>query len=342
MRLLNKRGARFVVAASATALIPLAAAPQLASAQPVGSDSAAVSAGSYLDRIETNSERQITAYVYSASMDRVIPLKVMLPADSSEPRSTLYLLNGAGGGEDAATWYNKTDIVDFFADKNVNVVVPIEGAFSYYTDWQKEDPVLGRNMWETFLTRELPPIIDSALKTTGVNAIGGLSSSATSVLNLAMARPGLYSAVGSYSGCASTSDDLGQAYVKTVVARGGGEVENMWGPDTDPDWVEHDAVVNAEKLRGTELYISSGTGLPGREDNPAGQNIDGRLAVLANQIVVGGVIEAATNECTHRLQIRLAELGIPAHVEYRPGTHSWGYWQEDLHKSWPMFESVLY
>jgi len=266
----------------------------------------------------------------------------MLPADSSEPRSTLYLLNGAGGGEDAASWYNKTDVVDFFADKNVNVVVPIEGAFSYYTDWQKEDPELGRNMWETFLTKELPPIIDSTLNTTGVNAIAGLSSSATSVFNLAMASPGLYRAVGSYSGCASTSDELGQAYVKTVVGRGGGDVENMWGPDTDPDWVEHDAVVNAEKLRGTALYISSGTGLPGREDNPNGLNINGQLGVLANQIVVGGIIEAATNECTHRLQNRLAELGIPAHVEYRPGTHSWGYWQEDLHKSWPMFESVLY
>lgn len=341
MRLLNNRGTR-IVAASAALLIPLAVAPP-ASAQPTaGSDSAAASTGSYLDRIETIDDRQVVAHVYSASMDRVIPLKVILPADTSEPRPTLYLLNGAGGGEDAASWYEKTDIVEFFADKNVNVVTPIGGAFSYYTDWQKEDPELGRNMWETFLTRELPPIIDSALDTTGANAIAGLSSSATSVLNLAIAGPGLYRAVGSYSGCASTSDDLGQAYVKTVVARGGGDVENMWGPDGDPDWVEHDAIINAEKLRGTALYISSGTGLPGREDNPAGQNIDGRLGVLANQVVVGGIIEAATNECTHRLENRLHELGIPAHVVYRPGTHSWGYWQEDLHKSWPLFESVLY
>ncbi|GAA3184792.1 hypothetical protein GCM10020255_080840 [Rhodococcus baikonurensis] len=75
-----------------------------------------------------------------------------LPADTSAPRPTLYLLNGAGGGEDSATWEGRTDVLDFFADKNVNVVTPLEGAFSYYTDWQKDDPVLGRNKWQTFLT----------------------------------------------------------------------------------------------------------------------------------------------------------------------------------------------
>ncbi len=32
------------------------------------------------------------------------------PADSSEPRPTLYLINGSGGGQGIATWEKQTDV----------------------------------------------------------------------------------------------------------------------------------------------------------------------------------------------------------------------------------------
>ena len=39
---------------------------------------------------------------------------------------------------------------------------------------------------------------------------------------------------------------------------------------------------------------------------------------------------------------RLAQLGIPAKVNLRSGgTHSWGYWQDDLHDSWPMLAEAV-
>ena len=60
--------------------------------------------------------------------------------------------------------------MEFLADKNVNVVTPLEGKWSYYTDWVNPDPVLGNNKWRTFLTEELPPMIDAGLGTTGKNA----------------------------------------------------------------------------------------------------------------------------------------------------------------------------
>jgi S-formylglutathione hydrolase FrmB len=166
---------------------------------------------------------------------------------------------------------------------------------------------------------------------------------ATSVLNLAAHNPGLFRAVGSYSGCASTTDPLGRAYVKTVVSMAlGTDVKNMWGPDDDPDWVHNDAVVNADKLRGTALYISNGSGLAGASDTFDGTNPNGPGFVLLNQMVVGGAIEVATGDCTRRLKSALEKLDIPAHFELRErGTHSWGYWQDDLHNSWPMFEQAL-
>nr|WP_306436775.1 alpha/beta hydrolase family protein [Rhodococcus sp. 05-2255-1e] len=298
---------------------------------------------SYVVRTEETDAVAMTAFVHSAAMERTIPLKILRSPDRAKPSPTVYLLNGAGGGVDGMDWYTQTDVVSFFADKNVNVVTPVGGAYSYYTDWQHDDRVLGRNKWETFLTRELPPLVDQLLKTNGRNVIAGISMAATSVLNLAAHNPGLFRAVGSYSGCASTTDPLGRAYVKTVVSMAlGTDVKNMWGPDGDPDWVHNDAVVNADKLRGTALYISNGSGLAGASDTFDGTNPNGPGFVLLNQMVVGGAIEVATGDCTRRLKSALEKLDIPAHFELRErGTHSWGYWQDDLHNSWPMFEQAL-
>jgi S-formylglutathione hydrolase FrmB len=298
---------------------------------------------SYVVRTEETDAVAMTAFVHSAAMERTIPLKILRSPDRAKPSPTVYLLNGAGGGVDGMDWYTQTDVVSFFADKNVNVVTPVGGAYSYFTDWQHDDRVLGRNKWETFLTRELPPLVDKLLKTNGRNVIAGISMAATSVLNLAAHNPGLFRAVGSYSGCASTTDPLGRAYVKTVVSMAlGADVKNMWGADDDPDWVHNDAVVNADKLRGTALYISNGSGLAGASDTFDGTNPNGPGFVLLNQMVVGGAIEVATGDCTRRLKSALEKLDIPAHFELRErGTHSWGYWQDDLHNSWPMFEQAL-
>lgn len=337
-----KRG-RLVCAVAAMTVLPILLGPAMASA---GGDTTAGAgatittgtSGSYLVSTIKNNDRKVTISVFSEAMGRNIPLEVMLPADTSAPRPTLYLLNGAGGGEDTATWQRKSDVEEFFENKNVNVVTPLEGAFSYYTDWVNDDPILGRQKWQTFLTQELPPVIDAAFGTNKVQSIAAISMTATSVLNLAIAAPGLYKSVGSYSGCAETSTPLGQGAIELVVGlRGDADVTNMWGPLDGPGWVANDPVVNAEKLRGTEIYVSTGSGLPGPHDTLTNPLINGDTDVLVNQIIVGGIIEAPVNHCTHNLAYRLAELKIPATFDFKPtGTHSWGYWQDDLHNSWPM------
>ncbi|RMI34072.1 alpha/beta hydrolase [Nocardia stercoris] len=306
-------------------------------ASPVSDDGSKIVSG-------TINGQSIVLSVYSAAMDKNITVNVQRPADASVPRPVLYLLNGAGGGEDIATWQHNTNIYDMLAQKNANIVMPLGGRWAYYTDWQQDDPTLGRNKWETFLLDELPPLVNAALGTNGVQAIAANSMTATSVLNLAEMRPGFYSAVAGYSGCAQTSDPTGKQFVKMVTeAYGGGKVSNMWGPDGDPDWIAHDPVVNAEKLRGTNLFISSGSGLPGPHDalgDPTMMNPTS--AGLANQIIVGGIIEAATSYCTHNLQNKLAQLGIPATFDLPvTGTHSWGYWQDSFDASWPQLAAGM-
>ncbi|MFJ9367056.1 alpha/beta hydrolase [Nocardia sp. NPDC101769] len=287
--------------------------------------------------------RNLSLQVYSAAMDKKITVKVQRPHDASEPRPVLYLLNGAGGGVDAATWWAKTDVGDFLAGKDANVVMPVGGAFAYYTDWEKDDPELGRNKWRTFLLDELPPLVDAALGTNGVNAIAANSMTATAVLQMAEARPGFYQTVAGYSGCAQISDPTGKRFTKLVVDTwGGGDVRNMYGDDDDPAWVDNDPVVHAEALRGTRLFLSTGNGLPGQWDTLNGPHVASGAGGLANQLVVGGVIEAATNWCTHNLQDRLNQLQIPATFDYAPaGTHSWGYWRDAFYQSWPMLAEGL-
>ncbi len=282
-------------------------------------------------------DRETLLEVYSSSMGRVIPLTVLRPDDTSKPAPVLYLLNGAGGGEDSATWKAKTDYQKFFAGKHVNVVTPNSGAFSYYTDWQRDDPVLGRNKWQTFLTKELPPLVDSAFNTTGANAIAGISMAGTSVFNLAIAAPKLYRSVAAFSGCARTSDPLGQAYIRTVVGdRGRGDITNMWGPLDGPGWKDNDPFLHADKLKGVKVYMTTGTGLPGRFDVPNARLIDGNPATLLDQVLMGGAIEAVVDSCTQQMQQALAGNGVDSTLTVRPtGTHSWEYWERDLHTTWP-------
>lgn len=298
--------------------------------------------GSRLVAATESADGMLDLRVHSAAMTTDLTVKVRPAPDGSRPAPVLYLLNGASGGADSSSWTEQTDITEFFRDKQVTLVVPMGGNGSYFADWRSDDPVLGRQRWTTFLTGELPPIIDSAFRGSGANAVAGISMAGTSVFQLALAAPGLYRAVGSYSGCVQTSDLQGQAFVDAVVLRWRGNPANLWGPPNDPTWAANDPFLHAERLRGTAIYVSTGTGFPGPLDTLDGPGIHGNSGKLIGQLVSGGVLEAITNRCALSLRDRLGGLEIPATFNLRPvGTHSWGYWQDDLHDSWSVFEPAL-
>ncbi|MQY28310.1 alpha/beta hydrolase [Nocardia aurantia] len=282
--------------------------------------------------------RQFDVVVHSAAMNRDISLWMSHP---DGPAPALYLLNAVDGGEDGGPWMNRTDVAEFFADKPVNVIVPMGGRASYYTDWVADDPVLGRNKWATFLGRELPPLLNEQFQMTGRNAVAGVSMSATSALDLAIESPGLYQAVGSYSGCPRVSDPVARVYVHAQLSPYGANADNMWGGWTDQTWVAHDPVVNAERLRGTALYISTGNGTLGAHERLEDPSLHGNIGALADRIAVGGGMETFVDNCNSSLLGRLQQLGIPATVVHRNGTHAWPYWQDDLHNSWSVFARAL-
>jgi S-formylglutathione hydrolase FrmB len=271
-------------------------------------------------------------FVHSAAMNKNIPVKV-LEAAGPGPAPTLYLLDGLRAPDNDNGWLINTDVVRFFADKHVNVVIPFGGGGTFYSDWENDDPKLGHVRWETFLTKELPPVIHQRFHTDGVNnAIAGLSMSGTSALDLAEHHPELYKAVGSFSGYPTASFPLFAQGIQLAVAQMGGNATNMWGFWPSPDWINNDPMLNVGKLRGKYVYISSGSGVPGIQDssvNPTSRTFNAvtfvqlvpleTSASLSNELFLPALAAAGTNP-----QINITAEGI----------HWWDYWQERLHDAW--------
>lgn len=291
--------------------------------------------------IQSYGSRVQEMWAYSPSMERLIPLVVIKAPQEQAP--TVYLLNGGDGGEGIANWVIQTDAIDFYLDKNVNVVIPMSGKFSYYTDWVESNSTLGgKQYWETFLVKELPGPMEALLNANGKRSILGMSMSATTTLLYAQHYPGFYDAVGSFSGCAQTNDPLGRLSLWATLERGNATPEQMWGPVNSPYSLYNDALINAEKLRGTAIYVSNASGMAGSWDLLTSPRIRGNSANSATSIIEGGIIEATTNMCTHNLKAKLDSYRIPATFNFRPtGTHSWGYWQDDLRYSWPVIATAM-
>lgn len=298
-------------------------------------EDAGVAARPVIGGIEPITDRWLRVFVQSPAMNRSVQVQVLLPADHSRPRPTLYLLDGRGAPERESSWTEHGHAVEFFADKNVNVVLATGGPANLYTDWQRRDPVLGTNKWETFLTRELPPLIDARFDGNGHNAIEGVSMGGGAAMMLTVRNPGLYQAVAAHSGCYTVASGAGQAQARAIVETYGGNPDNMFGPPSDPDWLAHDVISHAEALRGTAIYLSSGSGIPGEHDTPDQTD-------LTDTLTVGGPLEAGAYACGVALTDRLTRLQIPATVNLRPtGTHSWPYWADELTRSWPTIAHAL-
>ncbi|MCI1256341.1 MAG: esterase family protein [Corynebacterium provencense] len=307
------------------------------------------------DRYSRMEELKVTS---RAMGGREIPVVTIKARNNPESAPTLYLLNGADGGEGEANWLKRTSAVDFYGDRigDVNVVIPMAGAYSYYTDWQEPTSSLDTDAhgvgttqkWETFLTQELPGPVEKHLGTTSDRrGIIGLSMSGSTSLVYAEKYPGFYSAVGAYSGCAATSGEFSLA-TQIVLNRGDATFNQMWG---DPDGtvaLENDALANADRLADQHnIYVSSATGLLGEHDVTSGDVLDGRAYEMITPLTDGFAIEAGSNVCTHLLKSATDAHGITEasnNLVYNireTGTHQWAYWQDDMWESWPVIAAGL-
>lgn len=279
--------------------------------------------------IEQINDRWVKISVFSPAMNKVIVNDVYKSPKSNSP--TLYLLPGIDGGDNldpgvyfapgSKSWFGMTDIQGFFGNKNVNVVSPLGGQFSWYTDWIGD----ASKQYQTYMTRELPPLINKELKTNGRNAVGGLSSTGGTAIDYAIQAPGLYKAVGSYSGFPAPSDPEAAQQVSLTLMGGGASAEAMWGPLGGPDWVAHDPSKNVDKLRGVAVYAAASGGGQGEVD---------RLPPGTGNFT-GGLIEGIVLNNTRKFADAAAAAGVPITFIVRPeGSHTWGLFESEMQESW--------
>jgi diacylglycerol O-acyltransferase/trehalose O-mycolyltransferase len=83
------------------------------------------------------------------------------------------------------------------------------------------------------------------------------------------------------------------------------------------------------------MWISAGSGLPGAYDRP-----DSAIGVFNTSTAMG--LEAIALAQNRAFQVRLDTLGIPAHYDFpASGTHTWGYWQDQLWAMLPMMKASI-
>lgn len=194
-----------------------------------------------------------------------------------------------------------------------------------WSDWQADDPVLGPNMWETFLIDELPPLLEQGLSGSaaplahnGSWGVMGLSMGASAAVHLANTNPGMFDAVAGISGAYSTMDELGYQYARLTVAARNGDATNMWGPRGSQAWRDHDTVADPSGLAGKTVYLSAATGRVGSAEL-------GHFGSNEMILVDGHVLEKGSYESTRKLESALAGVaGVDLRMNYMPtGIHNW-------------------
>lgn len=296
-------------------------------------------AGVSVDRIEWLTQRRVAVWIKSAAMpDHPIQVQILLARDwHSNPTATfpeVWALDGLRARDDENGWTIETNIEQFYADKNVNVILPVGGESSFYSDWQK--PSNGKHYkWETFLTKELVPVLNNEFRSNGNRAVVGLSMGGTAAVNLAERNPQLFKFVGSFSGYLDTTTTGMPTAIKAAQLDAGGyDAEAMWGPAGSQDWIDHDPKLGIENLKNMMVYVSSGSG---RDDfGTPGSVAKG----AANAAGVG--LEVISRMSTQTFVEYASRTSVKPIVRFRPsGVHSWEYWQFEMGQAWPYIANAL-
>lgn len=281
--------------------------------------------------------------VHSAVMKREVILEVV-PSRNQEdgPAPVLYMLDGVGAPEYNSGWNHQAHIADWTRNDNVHVVMPTGAYASYYANWEKEDDTLGYNKWETFLTDELPGIVQEGLAArnhvaaSDKAAVGGISMGGQAAMHLAATYPKIYDGVMSFSGSYSTEGELAYQSVRGAVERPGGDVENMWGPRGSESWERHDTISHVDGLKDTAIYFSAGNTVLGEAD----------IAHYKGDyfsMLLGLLLEAGVRESSEAFERELNSKGIDHRVDYaETGFHAWHTFRPNFEPGWNYIKPALY
>ena len=264
-------------------------------------------------------------------------VNVVLPAGycNQDERRTrypvLYLLHGAGDTFQA--WASNTDLVAFSKPYKLIIVMPDGGhnaTAGWYSNWLD-----GEYQWETYHTSVLPGYIDKTYRTIPNDlAVAGLSMGGFGAISYAARHPGMFKAAASFSGALDMlyAAPLTGPVFTLLHAQYGTPDQRVWGDQLQNQgvWASHNPTSLAPSLKGTALFLASGTGTPGGAEGDDLTNVGGYG-------LEGGVFQMNLS------MVRALDLAGVPHVDdfYLGGYHGWPYWQADLHWALPQIYAVL-
>lgn len=275
--------------------------------------------------------RELT--IESPAMGGKAYARVLLPTGFRQhPNRTwpvLYLLHGCCDVDPAGYrgWTVKTDVERLTARANLIVVMPQGDFAGFYSDWVNHDAG-GPPSYETFHLIELRRILESRYRAGSRRAIAGLSMGGFGTLSYAARHPRMFRFAASFSGLVDTQTDRSPALVMGLVTASQRDPLALWGdPVTDKAiWSAHNPTALASRLLDIPLYIACGNGDPGPLDPaPAPDPLEAQLWEMNTAFVA-----------------KLRGLGarMTTHL-YGPGSHTWPYWQRELHRSFPLIRRAL-
>lgn len=265
--------------------------------------------------------------VWSPAMGRNIPVLVQPSARGGN--AGFYLLDGMRAGENFTGWARDANAAQVYADHNINLVMPIGGAGSFYADWDYPAQLLptGSNevvyKWETFLTKELPAYLQQNFNIDpNHNAIAGLSMGGTAALSLAAMHPEQFQQTLSYSGYLHTTAFGMQTLLRVALLEVGGfNLNNMYTSILNPRRYQNDPYLNMDGLKNSDVYVSAASGTWAPTD----------LRYPLNERINGTGLEWLSRLSTASWEAKARATGLRVTADYPAlGIHNWDQWNYQL------------
>jgi S-formylglutathione hydrolase FrmB len=160
-----------------------------------------------------------------------------------------------------------------------------------------------------------------------------VSTGGGAALFIAAHHPGGYAAAASYSGMDCSQLPAAVATISAAIVRTGILPVNLWGDPVFqfPIWQDHNPCALASSLRGTQLFLSVGSGL-----TLSGTQTTCSAGVTSN------ILESVVATGVYTFATKLRVLGVPYTSDfYGGGCHAWPDWSTAFDQSWPMLEAAL-
>jgi S-formylglutathione hydrolase FrmB len=299
----------------------------------VGGAPAALGAGT--GGAQVVAQQQVGAHlvdltVQSPALGRTAMVRLLTPDGWEQRRPmdswpVLYLLHGCCDTYDS--WTRSTDVEDLEALRGVLVVMPEAGPVGWYSNWWNGGAG-GPPAWETFHLTELRKLLERDYGAGNRRVIAGLSMGGFGALSYAGRHPGMFRAVASYSGVVHPLLPGFPEGLMGLLGAFGEDPLALWGDPVAQRriWQAHDPYYLAPRLEGTPVFMSCGDGTAGPFDPPDTTDQLEALLNVMNQVTAA----------------RFQEVGVALTTDfYGAGTHTWPYWERELHRSLPMLLNSL-